>query len=130
MSCTMAYDKKQILDQAIQAAKENGLFFISDVVAYVPCTTSTFYEYFPSNSEESESLKEVLEENKINMKVKLRNKLAKGEKAAEILALYKLIATDSERQALSMQHIDHTTKGEKINVVSLGSGTKPDEATS
>ena len=68
--------------------------------------------------------------NKIAMKVKLRTKLSNGDKAAEILALYKLIATDSERRALSMQHIDHTTKGDKINVVSLGSGKEPDEATS
>ena len=61
------------------------------------------------------------------MKVKLRKKLSEGEKAAEILALYKLIATDEERRALSMQQIDHTTQGEKINLISLGNGIKPDE---
>lgn len=122
----MAYDKEKIINKAIKAIEENNLFFISDVIAFVPCSTSTFYEYFPADSEESETLKEKLQENKINMKVKLRKKLANGDKAAEILALYKLIATDDERRALSMQHIDHTTKGEKINVVSLGSGTKPE----
>lgn len=125
----MAYDRDKILKQAIQAIKDNNLYFISDVVAFVPCTTSTFYEFFPADSEESESLKELLEQNKINMKVQLRQRLSKGDKAAEILALYKLIATDSERQALSMTHVDHTTKGQSINVVSLGSGVKPDEIT-
>lgn len=126
----MAYDKQQIYNQAKAAIEEHGLFFIDDVVAYVDCSRSTFYSFFPEDSDELDNLKEKLFSNKIIKKVELRDKLAKGDKAAEILALYKLIATDSERRALSMQHIDHTTKGDKINVVSLGSGTKPDEATS
>jgi hypothetical protein len=126
----MAYDKDEILKEATAAIEaEEHLFFIDDLVAYVACSRSSFYSYFPDGSDELDTLKELLKENKINMKVKLRSKLAKGEKAAEILALYKLIATDSERRALSMQHIDHTTKGDKINVVSLGSGVNPNETT-
>lgn len=125
----MAYDKDKIYEKAKADIKKYNLFFISDIVAYAECSTTTFYDYFPADSKESETLKELLTENKVAMKVKLRNKLANGEKAAEILALYKLIATDDERRALSMQHFDHTTKGEKMNVISLGNGTKPDETT-
>lgn len=126
----MAYDKGRIYEKAKSDVKEYNLYFISDIVAYAECGTTTFYELFPAGSKESETLKELLTENKVAMKVKLRNKLANGDKAAEILALYKLIATDDERRALSMQHIDHTTKGQKINVVSLGNGVAPDETTS
>tara|TARA_R110000787_G_C13163626_1_gene419892 strand:+ start:124 stop:504 length:381 start_codon:yes stop_codon:yes gene_type:complete len=125
----MGYDKDKIYEQAISDIKEHNLFFISDIVAYSSCSTSTFYEFFPADSEQSETLKELLDQNKVAMKVKLRVKLANGEKAAEILALYKLIATDTERRALSMQHIDHTTKGDKVNVISLGTGSNPDETT-
>lgn len=125
----MAYDKDKLYKQALEDVKKHNLFFISDIVAYSACSTTTFYEFFPADSKESETLKDLLTENKVAMKVKLRNKLANGDKAAEILALYKLIATDDERRALSMQHIDHTTKGETMNVISLGSGTKPDETT-
>ena len=125
----MAYDKDKILKEANDAIKEHSLYFIDDVVAFVTCSRSTFYEYFPADSDESDNLKELLNRNKISMKVKLRSRLSEGDKAAEILALYKLIATDDERRALSMQHIDHTTKGEQINIISLGNGNKPNEAT-
>lgn len=126
----MAYSKEEILKEAIAAVESHSLYFIDDVVAFVACSRSTFYEYFPADSDELDSLKELLNRNKISMKVKLRARLSEGEKAAEILALYKLIATEDERRALSMQHVDHTTKGEKINIISLGNGTKPDEANS
>lgn len=125
----MAYNKDKLYDQAIKAIKKHNLYFIEDIVAFIPCSKPTFYEHFPVDSNELNNLKELLEDNKVSMKVKLRHRLSQGDKAAEILALYKLIATDSERQALSMQHVDHTSKGEKINIVSLGSGTKPDETT-
>lgn len=126
----MAYDKDKLYEQAVKAIQDNNLFFIEDIVSMVSCSKPTFYDYFKVDSNELNTLKDMLDSNKIAMKVNLRNKLANGDKAAEILALYKLIATDDERRALSMQHVDHTTKGEKMNVISLGNGTKPDEATS
>lgn len=125
----MAYDKDKLYNQAIKAIEDNNLFFVEDIISMVSCSKPTFYDYFKVDSNELNNLKDLLDANKIAMKVKLRNKLANGDKAAEILALYKLIATDDERRALSMQHIDHTTKGQKINVVSLGNGVAPDETT-
>lgn len=122
----MAYDKDKIYEKAKKVIVEKGLFFVEDIVAYLPISKPTFYDYYPIGSNEINTLKELLDDNKVNMKVKLRNKLANGEKAAEILALYKLIATEDERRALSMQAIDHTTKGDKINVINLGGGVKPE----
>lgn len=126
----MAYDKENIYQQAIDAIEDNGLFFIEDIIAYLPISKPTFYDYYPIDSNELNYLKGLLNRNKVQMKVELRRKLSKGDKAAEILALYKLIATEDERRALSMQHIDHTSKGEKINLISLGTGKNPDETTS
>ena len=126
----MAYDKKTIFEKAKQAITDNSLYFIEDVVAFLPIVKVTFYDYFPIGSNEMNDIKELLDDNKISMKVKLRKKLSEGDKAAEILALYKLIATDDERRALSMQHVDHTTKGESLNVISLGNGINPNETNS
>lgn len=123
----MAYDKEKILEKAKQAIIENSLYFIEDVVAFLPIVKVTFYDYFPIDSDEMNDIKELLDNNKISMKVKLRKKLSEGDKAAEILALYKLIATEDERRALSMQHVDHTSKGESLNVISLGNGINPNE---
>lgn len=125
----MAYDKNDIFEKAKQAITDNNLYFIEDVVAFLPIVKVTFYDYFPIDSNEMNDIKELLDNNKVATKVRLRKKLGEGDKAAEILALYKLIATEDERKALSMQHVDHTTKGEQINVISLGTGINPNEPT-
>lgn len=125
----MANDKNKIFEQAKEQVVKHNLYFIEDIIAYLPISKPTFYDYFKVDSNELNTLKELLDTNKVNMKVKLRNKLSQGEKAAEILALYKLIATDEERKALSMTHVDHTTKGETVNHINLGNGVDPNEAT-
>jgi hypothetical protein len=110
----MAYDREKILEQAKTAIKENNLFFIEDIVAFIPCTKTTLYEFFPAGSDEMNALKSLLEDNKIRTKSSIRAKLFKSQKAAELLALYRLICTPEEHQKLNQQYIDHTTKGEKI----------------
>jgi hypothetical protein len=104
----MAYDKIKIFEQSKSVIKKHRLYFIEDVVAYLPIVKKTFYEYFPLESNESNILKELLEQNKINTKVQIRKKLLKGERAPELIALYKLICTDEERRSLSMQEIKHS----------------------
>jgi hypothetical protein len=104
----MAYNKIKIFEQSKFVIKKYRLFFIEDVVAYLPIVKKTFYEYFPIDSNESNELKELLDQNKINVKVQIRKKLLKGEKAPELIALYKLICTDEERRSLSMQEIKHS----------------------
>lgn len=125
------YKHDDIYAEAIKAIEENeNVFFIEDVVSLVSCGRTTFYTLFPDGSDSLNNIKEKLTDNKINMKVKLRNKLAQGDKAAEIISLYKLIATEEERRALSMTQIDHTTKGEKITPPVTWASPEKDEASS
>jgi len=110
----MAYNKQQIYEQAIKAIDDHNLFFIEDIVAFLPITKKTYYEYFPLESDESNNLKEKLEINKIKTKSAIRAKLYKSAKAAELLALYRLLATPEEHRKLNQAYVDHTSKGEKI----------------
>ena len=110
----MAYDKGKIFEQAKEAIQKNNLFFIEDIVAFLPISKKTYYEYFPLESDESNELKEMLELNKIKTKSAIRAKLYKGEKAAELLALYRLICTNEERQMLNQNYIDITSKGGEL----------------
>ena len=110
----MAYDKGKIFEQAKEAITKNNLFFIEDIVAFLPIAKKTYYEYFPLESDESNELKEMLELNKIKTKSAIRAKLYKGEKAAELLALYRLICTNEERQMLNQNYIDITSKGGEL----------------
>ena len=113
----MAYDRQKIYEQAEQAIKENNLFFVDDIVAWLPCGKTWWYDNFPPDSEEMNYLKEKLDMNKARTKSAIRAKLFKGEKAAELLSLYRLICTNEERQMLNQQYIDHTSKGEGIKII-------------
>ena len=117
----MAYDKEKIFKQAKEQIKENNLFFVQDIVAFIPCSRSTFYELFPDGSDELDTFKELLESNKVVTKSSIRAKLWKSNKAAELLALYRLIATPEEHQKLNQSYIDHTSKGKQISLSDMSS---------
>ena len=109
----MAFDRDKLYQQAETAIKENNLFFIEDVVAFIPCSKPTFYEHFPIDSNELNNLKDLLEQNKIRTKSAIRAKLYKSPKASELLALYRLICTPEERKMLNQNYIELTGKDGK-----------------
>jgi len=102
----MAYDRNKILKQAKEMIVKHKLFFVDDIVSFLPCATSTFYEFFPANSEEMEELKELLTVNRTELKVSMRSKWYKSNAPALQMALMKLIATPEELKKLSMQYIE------------------------
>lgn len=102
----MAYDKNKIYKQSEEAIAKHNLFFIEDVVAFLPIVKSTFYEFFPTDSEQSNTLKAMLEQNKVKTKSSIRAKLYKGTKSSELLALYRMICSDDERKLLNQQYIE------------------------
>ena len=110
----MAHNKAKVFQQAKDAIKKNKLFFIEDIVSFLPCDKTTFYRFFPTNSNEYNELKELLEANRTELKVSMRSKWYKSNAPALQMALMKLICTDDERKMLSMQYNDVTTQGEKI----------------
>lgn len=99
----MAYNKEDIFIQAKEAIANNNLFFIEDIVAWLPCDKTTFYRFFPPDCNEYNELKRMLDDNKIKTKAGIRAKLYKG-KGCDLIALYKMIGTDEERRALSMTY--------------------------
>jgi hypothetical protein len=125
----MAYDRKKIFEQAKEMIVKHKLFFIEDIVAFLPCDKTTFYRFFEPDSNEYNELKELLNQNRTELKVSMRSKWYKSNAPALQMALMKLIATPEELKKLSMQYNDHTTGGDKIQVINLGTGVKPDETT-
>ena len=114
-SLIMAYDKKKIYEQAKEVIVKHKLFFIEDIVAFLPCDKTTFYRFFDINSNEYNELKELLETNRTELKVSMRSKWYKSNSPALQMALMKLIGNQEELRRLSMQHIDHTTGGDKMD---------------
>jgi len=105
----MAYNTDELKEKAIAAIKKHNLFFIEDVVAFLPCSKPTFYEH---KINEVDELKELLEENRIAVKIKLRKKWEDSDNATLQMALMKLICTDDERKRLSMEYKEEEHKGE------------------
>jgi hypothetical protein len=110
----MAYDKNKIFEQAKEMIVKHKLFFIEDIVAFLPCSKNYFYDHFPTDSNEYDILKGLLETNRIELKVSMRSKWYKSNAPALQMALYKIIASSEEHKALQMNYTDHTTQGEKI----------------
>jgi hypothetical protein len=127
----MAYNKEKIYKQALQAISENKLFFIEDVICYLPCAKATFYDFFPSNSDELNTIKDELEKNKTEIKVSMRAKWYKSDNPSLQIALMKMIATDDEAHRLNGSRFvgDVTSGGEPIQTVmiNLGSGINPED---
>lgn len=108
----MAYDKKKVFEQAKEAIVKHKLFFIDDIVAFLPISRSTFYEW---QFDKSDELKELLNQNRTELKVSMRSKWYKSNAPALQMALMKLIATPEELKKLSMNYTDVTSNGRDIS---------------
>ena len=114
----MAYKTSELYEKAIESIDQNNLFFISDVIAYLGISSETYYNHFPLESKESNTIKEKLNKNAMRTKVSIRSKLHQSKSPAGLLALYKLLATNEERKALAMEYREHNiVKFPKLEIV-------------
>ena len=111
----MAYDKNKIFEQAKEVTVKNKLFFIEDIVAFLPCSKNYFYDHFPPDSNEYDELKALLDTNRTTLKVSMRSKWYTSNAPALQMALMKLICTDDERKKLAMTYTENETKSE-VNI--------------
>jgi hypothetical protein len=123
----MAYDRNKIFEQAKEVIVKHKLFFVEDIVAFLPCAKPTFYDFFPPDSNELNELKALLETNRTTLKVSMRSKWYTSNAPALQMALMKLIATPEELKKLSMQFVESENKN--TNIISLGNGINPNETT-
>jgi hypothetical protein len=97
----MAYDRNKVFEQAKEVIVKHKLFFIDDIIAFLPISKSTFYEW---KLEQSDELKDLLNINRTELKVSMRSKWYKSNAPALQMALMKLIASPEELRKLSMNH--------------------------
>jgi len=110
----MSYNTKELERKSIEAIEKHKLFFIEDVVAYLPCSKPTFYEH---KLHESNAIKELLEKNKIEIKTSMRSKWYKSENPTLQMGLYKLIGTpeEAERLGTTLKHMGNVDIGITFN---------------
>jgi len=106
----MQYTTEDIFKRSKELILEHKLFFIEDIVSFLPCAKSTFYKYIQDGSNELNELSKMLEVNKINLKVKMRKKWGESDNATLQMALMKLICTETEHRKLAQNYtnIEHS----------------------
>ena len=97
----MEAKKAKIYKQALEMAEQKKCFFIDQLLAFLPIVKSTFYDYFPVDSNELNSIKAILEKNRVDVKSAMYNKWFKSDNPTLQIALMKLIATDEEAHRLN-----------------------------
>ena len=101
----MAYEKGEIIQQAIKEINDRKLTTIDEVVAFLPISKSTFYAW---KLEESDEIKEPLYKMRTLAKKGMKNKWYGSENPTLQLAWFKLHANPEELAALSMNKVEHS----------------------
>lgn len=105
------FDK--LVDQCLDIIEQNHILFISDLIAFVPFSRATFYNY---GLDKLDILKDAINTQRIFVKQALRSKWFKSNCATRQIALYKLISTPEEREILNNKSADETGTAQ-INVM-------------
>lgn len=104
----MKYDIDELFKQACELADKQELLFVDDIIALLPCAKSTFYTKFPEGSDYLNKIKEIIDRNRVTLKVGLRKKWRDSDSATLQLALYKLLANPQELAALTNYRQDES----------------------
>ncbi len=123
----MAYVTSELKEKAIEAIKKSNLIFVEDVCAYIGINKTTYYEHFPIDSNDNNELKDLIEKNKIKLKVDIRKMWYERKSDTGLMALYKLCSTAEEHKKLQQNYTDITSKDEAITegtFMLLPDGTK------
>jgi hypothetical protein len=120
----MVTTNKPTVEDALKVIAENGdLVFIDDVrcalieQGFARLSAGTFYKLFPKDGDDYGEILDALQANRTRTKRRLRaHWMDSGNPSTEI-ALYKLLATKEEREALSMVKIDADRESDTIELV-------------
>jgi len=112
----MAYKKEEMIQQCLEAIEEHSLFYVEEIVSFVPFGKTTFYE---RKLNETDEIKKALWDSRIKIKQKLRSKWFDSKSSTLQIALYRLLATEQEYERLTIQRVDHTSGGDKIQPLNI-----------
>jgi hypothetical protein len=114
----MAYDKNKMIKECLTLIEIYNLVFLEDIYPLSTFSRQTFYN---QKLDKVDDIKKALDKNKIALKSGLRKRWWEKSNPITDLALYKLIGTSDERDALNnaKQKLDVTTNGEKITEIKI-----------
>jgi hypothetical protein len=115
----MAYNHEQLKKDALEILTNNNVFFIEQLADLMGIHKSTFYDHFPTDSDEYKEIYALIKVNKVKTKTSMWSMWYNSKNPALQISLMKLIATDSERKRLSQTYTDITTDDKPIQQTSI-----------
>jgi len=109
----MAFNRKKIYKQSISIIEEKECLDITELIAFLPCTRATFYSFFPGDSNDLDTLKELINTNKKVACGMMKRKWIKSENPTLQIAAYKLMGEEEEVHRLNGTKTETTLKGDK-----------------
>lgn len=100
--------------------KYPNVVYIQDVWKLAAMDEHSFYKYYPVGSAGYEEVYDILDSHKMSLKQKIRDKMFESDNPTALIALYKLLGNESERNILNNrpQEVKLATDGDtKINLV-------------
>jgi hypothetical protein len=94
----MAYSTKELEEAALKVIKKERLVLVDEIIAFMPCCYATYYNH---EIEKLDSIKTAVRKNKVSIKHKLRTAWESDGSSAERIALYKILGSEDERNALN-----------------------------
>jgi len=108
------YDWVKMKEMAIEATEKHNLLFMTEVVSYLPCTYSSF---FNNKMNEDEDILQALADNRVKVKVKIRKRWEDSENVTAEIMLYKLAADEEELRRLSVTKSEVTgAEGKPLDI--------------
>lgn len=102
MKDSNSYDKDKLKAELMKIARENpDAVYINDLTNKIGMFKETFNKYFPEGSQDREDILKSLEKNVFNTKEMIRNKLLNLNQSVGLIALYRIIGTQEERENLN-----------------------------
>lgn len=103
----MKYNVNDLERLSIEVIEKYKLFFIDDIIAYLPCSRATFYNH---GLDKLDTIKDALTKVRTEIKVSMRSKWYKSDNPTLQMGLMKLIASPDELRQLSMSHVESNNK--------------------
>lgn len=94
----MAYNIKELEKKSLIAIKKHKLMFMDHIIAFLPCSKTTFYDL---KLNESDSIKKAVEEMRVGKKTKMLSNWINSETPSLQIAAMKMISEEHEAHRLN-----------------------------
>jgi hypothetical protein len=102
----MAYDKEDIIRQALEVIVREQCVTVAEVAIYLPISLRTFYNW---ELQDLQAIKDAVEGEKLKVKAKLRRNWRNSDNPTLQIAEFKLASTDAELERLAMSKVKQET---------------------